>query len=200
MGVGELIKKITETLNLVNLNESLAEVESQAKQRHDEEVFNLIPILAPLFGLAVLLFSVWDFLIDPAHAWLAFIVRLVLVMAGSVAYLPTRLRWSPIQRCGFIYCTHSCAIIISEFLLRNGFLHGLTGIAATVFLLSVVTMRMRSFLLIRLSKRWLKPVRKICASSIILAGWAERNLSACCRKPLNPKPRCVRNGCAAVSR
>lgn len=142
------MKKIIDVLNLFHLQESLAGVELELKQRHDDEVYRLLPLLGPMFGIALLLFSGWDYVIDPAHGWLTFFVRLALVATGSIAYLPTRLHWTPIQRCGFIYCTHSSAIIVSEFLLKNGFLYGLTGIAATVFLLSVVTLRVKNFLLI----------------------------------------------------
>jgi diguanylate cyclase (GGDEF)-like protein len=116
--------------------------------QYSAEVNKLLPVLGPLFGMGVLLFGIWDYLIDPQHALTALLVRVALVIAGSLAYLPTRLCWTPVQRCGYIYLTHASAIIICEFLLENGFLYGLAGITACVFAVSVVTLQIKTFILI----------------------------------------------------
>lgn len=122
--------------------------ERELNAQHQQEIGQLLPLLGPAFGLVVILFNVWDHLIDPERAWSALLVRIALVLTGAIAYWPTRLSWSPITRCGFIYWTHVCAIIVSEFLLQNGFLYGLSGITACVFTVSVITFRIRTFLLI----------------------------------------------------
>jgi diguanylate cyclase (GGDEF)-like protein len=124
------------------------EAERELAAQHDSEIGQLLPMMGPLFGLGVLLFSVWDSMIDPQHAWLALAVRLLLVLAGAVAYFPGRIHWTPIQRWGVIYATHASAIILCEFLLTDGFLYGLAGIAACVFAVPVATLRARTFLLI----------------------------------------------------
>lgn len=124
------------------------QAEHELEARHDSEVRQLLPMLGPLFGLVVILFTPWDYLIDPLQVWSALAVRVTLVLLGSIAYLPTRLPWTPVQRCGYIYGTHAGALILSEFLLQDGFLYGLTGIAASVFTVSVVTLRLRTFVLI----------------------------------------------------
>jgi len=116
--------------------------------QHDAEIEQLLPVLGPLFGLAVILFNAWDHLIDPVNAWTTLAIRLLFVLLGSLAYLPTRLSWTPVQRCGYIYCTHACAIIICEFVLKDGFLYGVTGVAACVFTVSAVTLRVRTLFLI----------------------------------------------------
>jgi diguanylate cyclase (GGDEF)-like protein len=121
------------------------QIELDAEKKHNDEILQLLPLLGALFGLSVLSFNVWDYLIDPAHAVLTFAVRLALVALGSSAYFVTRLNWTPLQRCGVIYGTHAGAIIICEFFLKNGFLLGLTGICACVFAVSVVTIRLKNF-------------------------------------------------------
>lgn len=122
--------------------------ECELLAQHESEIRQLLPVLGPLFGWGVILFGLWDYWIDPAHALTTVSVRIILVFIGSVAYLPTELRWTPVQRCGYIYGTHACAIIICEFLLKDGFLYGIAGIVACVFTVSVVTLRLRTFLLI----------------------------------------------------
>src|ERR1700737_4870122 len=93
-----------------------AQDEQELTAQHDAELAQLLPVLGPLFGLAVIMFSLWDFWIDPGHAVLALQVRLVAVAAGALAYWPTGITWTPVQRCGFIYVTHASAIIVCEFL------------------------------------------------------------------------------------
>lgn len=114
--------------------------------RHEAEIELLLPVLGPLFGLAVIVFGAWDYFVDPAHIWTSFAVRAAFVLVGSVAYLPTRLRWTAVRRFGYIYWTHASAIIICESLLQNGFLYGLTSIVVSVFAVTVVTIWVRTFL------------------------------------------------------
>jgi diguanylate cyclase (GGDEF)-like protein len=124
------------------------EAEREMVTQHDAEIMQLLPILGPLFGLVVVLFNAWDHLIDPDQAGLTLAVRISVVLVGAMAYFRTRLPWTAVQRCGFIYCTHVGAIVICEYLLNNGFLFGVSGIAACAFTVSVVTTRLRTFFLI----------------------------------------------------
>lgn len=123
------------------------DLESQLIRQHESEIGELLPLLGPLFGLGVLLFTVWDYWIDAALAPYTFLTRFILVLIGSTAYWPTRLHWSPIRRFGFIYFTHAAALIICEFWLKDGFHFGLAGISAFVFTLSVTTLRFKTFIL-----------------------------------------------------
>jgi diguanylate cyclase (GGDEF)-like protein len=112
----------------------------------DAELGQLLPIMAPLFGVAILFFSIWDILLDSANAWLTLAVRLVCVGIGAIAYFPHGWRWTPSQRCVLIYWTHASAIVLAASLLREGLLYGLAGIVACQFLVSVVALRARDFL------------------------------------------------------
>lgn len=125
-----------------------AELESELLAQHEQDVEKLLPVLGPLFGLGVMLFSAWDYVIDPYQAPSTILIRLGFVLLGALAYVPTRLRWSPVQRCGFIFWTHAFAVIISTTLLSNGLWYGLTGVAVCVFAVSVVTIRIQTFLAI----------------------------------------------------
>jgi diguanylate cyclase (GGDEF)-like protein len=122
--------------------------EAELVAQHGLEIQRILPLLGPLFGLGIILFSLWDHWVDPAHAWAAFAVRAGFVLAGSIAYPPTRLPWNAVQRWGYIYWTHSSAIIVSQFMLQNGYLYGLTAIAVCVLTVSVIALRVKTFLLI----------------------------------------------------
>ncbi len=134
--------------NLSSLRPLPSNEERELTQQHLQEIGQLLPLLGSGFGLAIILFDVWDHLIDPSQALFTLMIRVSLVLLGSIAYFPTRLSWSAIERCGFIYWTHVSAIIISEYFIPNGFLYGLSGITACVFIVPIITYRIRVFLLI----------------------------------------------------
>jgi len=135
-------------LNLFNSPSLSKQTERELIADHEAEIGVLLPVLGPLFGFGVILFSVWDLLIDPLYASTALLIRIGLVLLGSIAYLPTALRWTATQRCGYIYLTHASAIIICEYILKNGFLYGLAGVSACVFTVSMITFRIRTFFLV----------------------------------------------------
>lgn len=136
------------SINLSALRALPKEEEKELTTEHVQAIEKFIPILGPLFGLAVLLFHVWDHLIFPESAREALIVRVSLVVIGAFAYTKTRLPWSVVQRCCFIYWTHVSAIIISVFIAKSGFLYGLSGITTCVFIVAVMTYRFRIFFIV----------------------------------------------------
>jgi len=120
-------------------------IDEELEARHARQLQQLFPVLGTLFSLAILLFSFWDYWRDPAHAGTALAIRCVLVALGALAYLPPGARLPPLCRCGFLYGTHASALILAEFVLRDGFLYGLAGVTSCVFVVSVMTMRARAF-------------------------------------------------------
>ena len=114
--------------------------------RHARQLLHLFPLLGPLFSLSILMFSVWDFWRDAGNAGTALLVRALLVGLGALAYCPCTVRVDPLYRVGFLYVTHACALIVAEYVLQDGFLYGLAGITSCVFVASVLTLRMRTFL------------------------------------------------------
>lgn len=116
--------------------------------RHNAALAQVLPTLGALFGAVVVLFVVWDYWIAPSRVVLTAPVRIALVLLGSVAYRQHRLRWNAVQRCGFVYGTHASAMVIAASLIPNGLLLGLTGIASSVFLVSLVALSLDTFMLI----------------------------------------------------
>jgi diguanylate cyclase (GGDEF)-like protein len=120
-------------------------VSSELDVRHATQLLHLFPIFGPLFSLAILLFSVWDFWHDAANAVTALAIRGLLVGIGALAYLPCSARYDPLHRAGFLYVTHACALILAENALHDGFLYGLSGVTSCLFVVAVMTMRPRAF-------------------------------------------------------
>ncbi|WP_395408037.1 GGDEF domain-containing protein [Pseudoduganella sp. UC29_106] len=123
-------------------------MDQELDARHAKQLQHLFPVLGPQFSLAILLFSIWDFWRDPANAGDALLIRCLLVALGALVYLPPAARLPPLYRCGFLFVTHICALILAEFMLRDGFLYGLAGITSCLFLVSVMTLQLRAFLAI----------------------------------------------------
>lgn len=121
-------------------------LERELVDRNESEIRELLPVLGPLLGVGVLLFSIWDFFIDPANALHAFVARLAFVMIGMAACKPDFLQWSPMLRCHVLYWSYSGAVIVSASLLNDGLVYGLPGITACVFTLTVISVRFDTLL------------------------------------------------------
>jgi diguanylate cyclase (GGDEF)-like protein len=123
-------------------------LQRELADKNESEIRELLPVLGPLLGVGVLLFSIWDFFIDPTNALHAYIARLAFVMIGMAACKPDFLQWSPTLRCHVLYWSYSCAVIVSASLLDEGIIYGLPGITACIFTLTVLTVRFDTLLFV----------------------------------------------------
>lgn len=109
----------------------------------DHALERLLPVVGPVFGAAVVLFGAWDYWIDAANAGATFRVRVALVLAGALGYLPGRLGWTVTRRCVHVYATHAGAMVLAAAMLAGGLVLALPGIAASLFPLALVEPRVR---------------------------------------------------------
>jgi diguanylate cyclase (GGDEF)-like protein len=114
--------------------------------RHAGQLLRLLPVLGPLFSLAILMFSAWDFWRDTDTALAALALRISLVGVGALAYLPLSANLPALYRGGILFVTHSSAIVLAEYVLIDGFVYGLAGVTSCLFVASALTMRARAFL------------------------------------------------------
>lgn len=70
---------------------------------HAADLERLLPKLGPLFSLGVILFAVWDHLIDPPCVARTLPLRAAAVLIGSLVCLPAAQRCSVTLRCAFLY-------------------------------------------------------------------------------------------------
>ncbi|NHZ80739.1 hypothetical protein F2P44_15870 [Massilia sp. CCM 8695] len=68
------------------------EDETVFSAQHNAAVTLMLPVLGPCFGLSILFFAVWDYLVDPGELVNTFLMRLALVGLGASAYVTTPLR------------------------------------------------------------------------------------------------------------
>jgi diguanylate cyclase (GGDEF)-like protein len=128
------------------LVERLPEQDERAlAAQHNAELAHLLPAWGALYGAIVILFVLWDYWIAPWQVALTAPVRIALVLLGSLGYRQRHLRWTAVQRCGFVYGTHTGAMIVAASLVPNGLLLGLAGIAASVFVVPLVALRGTTF-------------------------------------------------------
>lgn len=119
------------------------EDERELGEQIDRTIMQLLPVLGPAYGISIVLFGGWDYWIDAVQASLTTKIRLVLVMIGALAYWQGWTRWSPMQRCIFIYTTHTGAMIISSALLEQGIVLGLAGMTASMIPIALFEPRLR---------------------------------------------------------
>lgn len=151
------------------------EDERELGEQIDKTIVRLLPVLGPVYGASIILFGGWDYWIDAAQAGATTKIRFVLVMIGALAYWHGRTRWSPQQRCVFIYATHTGAMIISSALLTHGIVLGLAGLTASMIPVALFEPRLRRLLAIILLPSGLffllsaatMPVQSFISSSLL---------------------------------
>lgn len=114
----------------------------------DRMLSDMLPPLGVVFGIAVVLFSAWDYWIAPEWAGATAMLRLSLVLVGSLGYA----NWSPrvpvAWRCGLVYVTHTGAMILSSAALPDGLVLALPAITGVMFPLALVEPRLHRLFLI----------------------------------------------------
>ncbi|MEH6435982.1 GGDEF domain-containing protein [Massilia sp. DD77] len=123
-------------------------VEREFGKELDRSLGDMLPALGAAFGIAVVLFSAWDYWIDPERAATTSMLRLALVLIGAVGYAA----WLPAipvgWRCGFVYGTHTGAMILSSALLPDGLVLALPAITGVMFPVALMEPRLHRLLLI----------------------------------------------------
>ncbi|HEY0844140.1 MAG TPA: GGDEF domain-containing protein [Noviherbaspirillum sp.] len=124
------------------------EKEHQLERHFEAELGRQMPLIAPIFGVTLLLMIAWDYFVDPTHAAQTAAIRIGLVILGATAYWRTPLHWSIRTRRAVIYFTHTFGAIIPAYVLQDGLVLQVAGITTTVFPLSIVAIRLREVIVL----------------------------------------------------
>lgn len=122
------------------------ELERRLCSKHESDVEQLLPTLGPILGFLMIVFALRDYLMDPVNAPQTFLLRLGCVAVAAIAFHRTALPWSATQRAGFIYWVYAAAMIVIAHLIKDGLHIGMVTITASVFLVSIASLRVSTFL------------------------------------------------------
>lgn len=117
--------------------------DSDLAHKHEADVEHLLSGVAPIFGICVVLFAAWDFLIEPAIAYQALAVRSGAALLSALIYLPAARARSALYRAGFMFSMLACAIIVSE--VRAEHPSSVAGVTAFLAILSLISLRTETF-------------------------------------------------------
>ncbi len=117
--------------------------EGEFGQALDRSLCDALPALGLVFGIGVLLFSAWDYWIDPYLASTTLQIRLALVLLGAPGYLSWGGRFPVAWRCALVYLTHAGAMVLSSALLPGGLVLAMPAITGAMFPLALVEPRLR---------------------------------------------------------
>ncbi|MCD2516190.1 GGDEF domain-containing protein [Massilia sp. G4R7] len=107
----------------------------------DRSLSDALPALGLVFGIGVLLFSAWDYWVDPVVAAGTLVVRLGLVLLGAAGYVSWGGRFPVAWRCALVYITHASAMVVSSALLPGGMVLAMPAITGAMFPLALVEPR-----------------------------------------------------------
>lgn len=134
-------------LDILNPASLPPDAERRLQEKHEALMSQLASAMVPMLGVWVLLFVIWDYFVDAAHVVWTLPVRIFFVALSALGYRPGILPLSPSGRCVYVHWMFSAAIILSEFLLEDGFRYGLVGVVAGVFFVALIAQSAASFLL-----------------------------------------------------
>lgn len=108
----------------------------------DLSLSGALPPLGAMFGIGVLLFSVWDYWIAPQQAATTALLRGGLVLLGALGYVGWKGRIPVAWRCALVYVTHAGAMILSASLLPDGLVLALPAITGAMLPLALIEPRL----------------------------------------------------------
>jgi len=117
--------------------------DSELARKHEADVEHVLSGVAPIFGICVVLFAAWDFLVEPDIAYQALAVRSSAALLSALIYLHAARERSALYRAGFMFSILACAIIVTE--IRPEHPSSVAGITAFLAILSLISLRTRDF-------------------------------------------------------
>lgn len=133
---------------MANLWKSLLQpvhLDSELVRKHEADVEHMLPGVGAVFGICIVVFAFWDFVIEPEIAFESLAIRSLAVLLGSLIYLPeVKRRWHVLMRAGFMFSVFATGVIISELQVIHP--SSVAGITACVATLSLISIRIRTFL------------------------------------------------------
>ncbi|HJV52661.1 MAG TPA: GGDEF domain-containing protein [Noviherbaspirillum sp.] len=134
-------------LDILNPAALPPDAERRLHDKHEALMAQLASAMGPMLAVWVLTFAIWDYFVDPAHVLWTLPIRVFFVALSALGYREGILPLSASGRCVYVHWMFSAAIILSEFMLVDGFRYGLVGVVSGVFFVALIAQNNVSFLL-----------------------------------------------------
>ena len=113
-------------------------------RKHESDIEFLLPRVGALFGLCIIAFAGWDFVVEPDTAVESLVIRTIGVLFAYLIFLPFSRRFGPEQRAGYMFAVYFCAVILAE--VRPDHPSSVAGVTACLATVWLVSIRVRTFL------------------------------------------------------
>lgn len=113
-------------------------------RKHEEDVEHLLRSVAAVFGICVVLFAAWDFVVQPRTAPVALAIRSVAVLLAALIYLRAAQRYSPLLRAGYMFGLYASAVVLAGVSADNP--SSVAGVTALLGTLTLINVQIRTFL------------------------------------------------------
>ncbi|WP_161783180.1 diguanylate cyclase [Massilia sp. BSC265] len=118
------------------------------QQRAEADLTHFLPRLGPVLAILLVVYSVWDLSLDPAHALQSGTTRVVFAGLAAFAFWPIIPNWSAHHRAAWAHWMLSGGVILASAQLDGGLVHGIGGIIIGLFLVPFIANGTANFVLV----------------------------------------------------
>jgi diguanylate cyclase (GGDEF)-like protein len=120
-----------------------APLEAELVRKHESDIEFLLPRVGVLFGLCIVAFAGWDFIVEPETAIESLWIRVGAVMLAYLIFLPFARRFGPVERAGFMFAVYLCAVILAE--VRAAHPSSVAAVTACLTTIWLISIRLSTF-------------------------------------------------------
>jgi diguanylate cyclase (GGDEF)-like protein len=108
------------------------------QDRAEADLAHLLARAGPVLAVLLIVYSVWDLLLDPAHAAQSAAIRVVFAGLAAFAFWPAVTGWSAHLRAAWVHWMLSSGVILASAQLDGGLVQGVGGIVLGLFLVPFI--------------------------------------------------------------
>lgn len=106
--------------------------------RAEADLSHLLPRVGPVLAAMLIVYTVWDLLLDPAHALQSGLARTLFAALAAFAFWPVFPNWSAHMRAAWAHWMLSSGVILASAQLDGGLVQGVGGIVIGLFLVPFI--------------------------------------------------------------
>ncbi|MBQ5947421.1 GGDEF domain-containing protein [Massilia sp. ST3] len=106
--------------------------------RAEADLRHLLPRVGPVLAAMLIVYTAWDFLLDPAHVLQSGMTRVAFAALAAIAFWPAVPNCSAHQRAAWAHWMLSSGVILASAQLDGGLVQGVGGIVIGLFLVPFI--------------------------------------------------------------